>query len=153
MATKTMEELRKTVELLKEIEQLQDESIRVRMQRHVLDLLGPTPPPIPLNGDTPAVIPPKTVVVRTPEAVGRVVVRSTSDRGKLYDALRALATEQEPLSTADLESIVPTVPSESISKALSGMYKEGMLQRRKVLDQARGGANIEIFKYWVPEPA
>lgn len=163
MTQSTLEELRKTVELLKEVETLQDESVRVRMQRHILDLLGPTPPPTPLNeAANPATLAEAqeegiTMVTMRPSPPPKAVVRISAlpepgtKRGRVYEAVAQLATVERPLSNPELEEILPDLGNGVLSKTLSQLWSDGLLARVQRDEMARDGYERGLYKYYVPQ--
>ena len=156
MANTTMEELRKTVELLKEIETLQDESIRVRMQWHVLDLLGPTPAPTALNGEPSVGLAEAQQKARTTLATPKELrpakmPEAGTIRARVYEAVAILGSPEKPVCAAELEQDLPDlVEGGRIAKTLSQLFLDRLLSRTQADDLARDGYERGLYKYYVP---
>lgn len=181
MAHTTLEELRKTVELLKEVETLQDADVRKQMQQRILAATTITPVEVaPQNGQKAEVPPPSHIPIaeakapashaRKPSARLQPLQPSSrdrsvatagqhvaaipapgTDRSKVYEAVVILASREAPVSSADLERDLPGFPHEKISKTLSQLYIDGLLGRRQDDDTARDGNNRLLYKYYAYE--
>lgn len=154
MAQSTLEELRKAVELLKEVEALQDEGVRVRMQKHILGLLEPMPAPAPAP-EVPGLIEARQVAHSAVHTPAPPPARHKSGmpekgtlRGRAYEAIAALATKDKPLSAPELEQVLPD-DREKLSKTLSQLWGDGLLDRVQRDETARDGYERGLYKYYV----
>lgn len=159
MAQLTLEDLRKSVELLKEVETLQDASIRMQMQQLILGAMSPPPTIETVNGVQP---PAPAAPASSPRRMRRsraiedahnhppsALPAAGTQRGKVYEAVRVWGSHGAPVSSADLERELPDLPTEGITKILSQLYADGLLVRRQIDDIARDGNNRLVYKYYV----
>jgi hypothetical protein len=143
--------LREALDLLREIQEVEDQIARTALMNLWLSEFSPMTPVIQ---ELPIVLTPTTTnVVEIPEGRNHFPARTkptkkVTEGSKLWRIMRAVEAFPDGVILTDLADMIDEDLRPNLSSSLSYLAKHGIICRRQIVTQDRANSTRELWKFW-----